>query len=282
MLRIREMRPADIPFAARLTNMENWEIPQSDFARILRLDGRGSFVATVGRRRVGLVTTAHYGRRIAWIGNVVVKREYRKRHIGQQLVDRAVNYLIKNHAKHVALYCFKENVQFYRKLGFVQGARFVRLRREPKPFLSKLPVEAPFQPLNLPSVLAIDRKGFGADRHQLIRSLLNEGLAWYLSCHGASSASYLLVKNYEDMNEIGPWVSFGLNSGELNLLLQLVINKSARKPIEIACPIDSRALKILKKNGFHPTNEGRAMYFKHVARIGRPRAIVAHGFLDKG
>lgn len=281
MLRIRRMRPADIPFAARLTSLERWEIPHRDFARILQLDGRGSFVATVGRRRIGLTTTTHYGRRIAWIGNVVVKREYRERHIGQQLVERAVSYLLDTRVKHVALYCFKENVPFYRKLGFVRGARFVRLRREPKPLL-KLPIEASSHPLTLSSILAIDRKGFGADRHLLITSLLREGFAWCLSHQTGSAASYLLVKNYEDMNEIGPWISFGLNSGELGSLLQVAIKKSGRKPIEIACPFDSPALRVMKQNGFHSINEGATMYFKHVARIGQPRAIVAHGFLDKG
>jgi len=276
------MRPADISFAARLTGLERWEIPHRDFARILHLDARGSFVATVGRRRVGLTTTTHYGRRIAWIGNVVVKREYRNRRIGQQLVERAVSYLLDTRVRHVALYCFKENVPFYRKLGFVQGARFVRLRREPQPFLPKLPIEASSQPLTLSSVLAIDRKGFGADRHLLITSLLREGFAWYLSHQAASSASYLLVKNYEDMNEIGPWISFGLDSSELDSLLQIAIKKSWRKPIEIACPFDNPALRVMKKNGFHSINEGATMFFKHMARIGQPRAIVAHGFLDKG
>ena len=129
----------------------------------------------------------------------------------------------------------------------------------------------------------MDRKAFGADRRRLITALLNEGHAWYLGYETESSASYVLVKDYDDMNEIGPWVSFGLSSRELDSLLQLVISKSGGKPIEITCPLtSSKILKILKRRRFHAINEGRVMFYKRKTRIGRPSAIVAHGFLDKG
>jgi len=281
MLRIREMRPADIPFAIRLTSLEGWGIPARDFRRMLGLDARGSCVAIEGSERVGLATTTHYGRRVGWIGNVVVKRGYRQRHIGQQLVDHAVNHLSKVRVKHIALYSFKENLQFYRKLGFVPGNRFLRLRRESQPS-NPITSESSPKPLPLSSPLAMDRKAFGADRARLITALLCGGYAWCLGYRAGHSASYVVVKNYKDMNEIGPWISFGLSSGELSSQLQLIIGKSGRKPIEITCPLTSSLPKILKSDRFHAINEGRVMFYERVARIGQPRAIVAYGFLDKG
>ena len=93
----------------------------------------------------------------------------------------------------------------------------------------------------------------------------------------------MLVKKYYDMNEIGPWIAFGLNSRELDLLLKVVIRKSGRKPIEVTCPnTNGPVLRMMKRRGFHSTNEGRVMYFKHITVLGRPKAVVAHGFLDKG
>ena len=277
------MRSADISFAVRLTSLEGWGIPARDFRRMLRLDGRGSCVAFDGHRRVGLATTTHYGRRVGWIGNVVVKRQYRQRHIGQQLVDRAVNYLSKARVEHIALYSFKENFQFYRKLGFVQGAGFVRLRRESEASNPITAIETSSRSLTLSSLLAMDRKAFGADRRRLITALLNGGHAWYLGYQTGRLASYAVVKNYDDVNEIGPWVSFGLGSQELDSQLQLVTGKSGRKPIEITCPLtNSRILRIMKSHRFHPINEGCVMFYEYIARIGQPRAIVAHGFLDKG
>src|SRR5271157_902360 len=132
MLRIRRMQPDDIPFAVQLTNQEEWGIPPRDFQRILKLDPLGSFIATEGTRRIGLATSASYGSKAAWIGNVVVQKRHRGKHIGQTLVSQTVDYLHRKHVKHVALYCFDENVEFYKKLGFLRGTPFGRLRREGK------------------------------------------------------------------------------------------------------------------------------------------------------
>jgi ribosomal protein S18 acetylase RimI-like enzyme len=282
MLRIREMRVEDVPFAIRLTNPEGWGIPAADFRRILRLDSHGSFVAAEGHRRIGLATSAHYGRQIAWIGNVVVDRKYRGRHVGQMLVEHAVNYLSKGRVRHIALYSFKENYRFYRNIGFVAGARFVRMRREPERQSRTFTIETS-KPLRLSSLLAMDAKAFGADRRRLITALLSGGLAWYFGYKTGSRGSYVIVKRYRDMNEVGPWVSFGLSPQELDLLLQFIISRSGRKPIEIGCPVaNSQILRVMKKHHFHVINEGRVMFYKREARLGQPRAIIAQGFLDKG
>lgn len=240
-------------------------------------------MATEGKQRVGLATTAHYGRQIAWIGNVVVGKKYRQRHIGQRLVEHAIKYLSRMRVRHIALYSFKENFRFYRNLGFVQGAAFVRLRREPEARRLIFAKGTPFKALALSSVLSMDRKAFGADRRHLITCLLDAGTAWYLGFRIGPSGSYVVVKTYRDMNEIGPWVSFASDSRNLESLLRLVIDRSDRKPIEASCPVTNRqALRIMKKNHFHTIHKGRVMFYGQVARIGQPSAIVAHGFLDKG
>ena len=272
----------DIPFAIQLTKPEGWGVPAADFRRILNLDSHGSFVATEGRRRIGLATSAHYGRKVAWIGNVVVDRKYRGRRVGQLLVEHAVDYLSRGRIKHIALYSFEENYRFYKNLGFVEGARFVRMRREPVRLNRTFTIETS-ESLTLSSLLAMDKKAFGADRRRLITALLNEGSAWYFGYTARSRGSYVLVKKYRDMNEVGPWISFGLGSRELDLLLQFILSRSGRKPIEIACPVaNTQALRTLKKNRFHVINEGRVMFYKRRARLGQCRAIIAQGFLDKG
>ena len=282
MLRIREMRVEDIPFAIRLTKPEGWGIPAADFHRILNLDPHGSFLATEGHRRIGLTTSTHYGKKIAWIGNVVVDRKYRGRHVGQKLVEHAVNYLSRGRLQHIALYSFEENYRFYRNLGFVQGAGFVRMRREPERPSRIFTIETS-KPLMLSSLLAMDKKAFGADRRRLISALLSGSSAWYFGYTTPSTESYVVVKRYRDMNEVGPWVSFGLGSRELDLLLQFIISRSGRKPIEIGCPTsNTRVLRVMKKHHFRVINEGRVLFYKRKARLGQPGTIIAQGFLDKG
>ena len=277
------MRRDDISFAVHLTNQEGWDVPRRDFERILRLDPRGSFVATEYGHRVGITTTTCYGRRIAWIGNVIVRKQDRHRHVGQQLVQHAVAYLIEKRVKHIALYCFKHNVPFYTRLGFVRGPRFARLRRESQRPSARAPKSPETSRLTLSRLLSIDRKAFGADRERLFKLLLNASYAWYLGYSAGSSSSFLIVKKYDDMYELGPWVSFGLGRSELNSLLLMSLRTARGKPIEVSCPLPNRrAIEVVRSRGFHLVNDGRLMFYERKVKLGQPEAIVAYGFLDKG
>lgn len=130
MFKIKTLHQEDIPFAIRLSNQEKWGISRGDFERLLTLSPRGCFLAYVGDRKLGLATTTSYGREAAWIGNVVVDRAYRGKHIGASLVEHAVGHLQKSGVKRIVLYCFNENVEFYRNLGFVKDVRFATQAEE--------------------------------------------------------------------------------------------------------------------------------------------------------
>jgi predicted GNAT family acetyltransferase len=234
-------------------------------------------------QRVGLATTTSYGQQIAWIGNVVVRKQHRHRHIGQGLVEHAIGYLSEKRVKHIALYSFKENIPFYTRLGFAEGPRFARMRREPRSAPGMIPKWSPTDPLSLPRMLAIDQKAFGADRGRLLRLLLDASRAWYLGCKVGSSSSYILVKGYRDMYEFGPWVSFGLGRTELDSLLLMTLDRAGAKPIEVSCPlINRKAIEIMKRRDFRVINDGRVMFYRRMTKMGQPKAIIAYGFLDKG
>jgi ribosomal protein S18 acetylase RimI-like enzyme len=278
MLQIRRMRFDDIPHTLRLTDQEKWGVTRSDLLRILKLDPRGSFIAAMGLRRVGFVTTTRYGRKLAWIGNVIVDRNHRGAHIGQSLVQIALEYLQKSNVKHIALYCFDENVRFYRRLGFVRDAPFVRLRRKstraPPTSLAHLGHRGP--PLG--GVLSLDRRAFGADRSKLIRMVLRSKSGRYLG----SSDSYLLVKESKEMYEIGPWVCSRQPKAQASEMLDLALRMIGGKPIEVSCLRNHQAYGLFRKRGFRVMSQGYRMYLGRVARIGDPAANFALGFLDKG
>jgi hypothetical protein len=92
-----------------------------------------------------------------------------------------------------------------------------------------------------------------------------------------------MAKKYEDMFELGPWVSFGLDQTELDSLLQQALDKAEGKPVEVSCPLaNRRAIEILEKQNFHVINDGRVMFYQRMAKIGQAKAVIAYGFLDKG
>ena len=235
----------------------------------------------LGRRRVGVVTTTSYSKEIAWIGNVVVKKVVRGRHIGQTLVEHAVAYLRRSGIRKIALYCMWKNVRFYEKLGFVRDVRFVRLHRKAQySYDSKYDRDFGNSSL-LPSMLAVDKKAFGADRSKLLRLLLTDNR------HGvifdSNNKSFLVVKVYNEMSEFGPWVgtaSFDENDGKL---IMHITNRYGGKPIEASCLVSNRkVLNVLKRDGFRVTNVGYRMCYARKQRIGCDQVNLLLGFLDKG
>ena len=278
------MQPKDISFAVRLTDQEEWGITPSALRRLRRLNPRGCFIAYDGITRTGLTTTTAYGKELAWIGNVIVDCEHRGKHIGQSLVEHAVSFLQKSSVRHIALYCFSEHEMFYENLGFVKDASFLRLRRSAlKAKHSKTPTQFLRPPL-LTKVTAADRKAFGADRSKLIRDVLREKAGWYVgSGRDASSASYLMVREYSNDCEFGPWICTNPLRDEPGEMLSRALAMIRPVPVEISCLSENQgAVHTFEANDFRKVREGYRMFFEGRTKIGNDRLQYALGFLDKG
>jgi len=283
MLRIRKMRFEDIRFAVKLSDQERWGIPRSDFERILLQSARGSFVACYGAKRVGLTTTATFGKKLAWIGNVIVDRGYRGEDVGQNLVQHALEYLQGSRVEHIGLYCFEETARFYEKLGFLRNGRFLRMAREAGP-LDQEPRLSFQHPPPVNSILRADAAAFGADRSRLIRLVLSRRAGWYLGrTRGNGTTSCLMVKEYEDMYEYGPWVCINPQEDEPEEMLLNALMKRGDRRVEISCLRDNRrAIAAVRRFGFQVIKEGYRMYFDEKTQVGDDSACYALGFLDKG
>jgi len=280
------MGPSDIPFAVHLTDQEHWGVSRQDLKRILTLDPKGSFIALLKGKRVGLTTTTSYGKKLGWIGNVIVDRSRRGEHIGLRLVGRAVHHLIAKGVGSVALYTFEENVDFYERLGFVKDAAFLRLKRKPdsSKHTAYLSYRASTKRSSLKGILAADKIAFGADRSRLIRRIVGEHTGYVLSRRlDASHMSYLLVKDYSDMCELGPWVNIGLSFKDSTAILEEALARAGEKPLETSILAKNRRVfALLRSFGFRKIRSGYRMYFMRKRRIGRDLTQLALGFLDKG
>jgi len=281
MIRFSRMSVSDIPFAVKLSSQEDWGTPRSDLMRILHISPHGSFVASEASHRVGMITTVTFGKDLAWIGNIIVDRNHRGKHIGQGMVRYALDYLKGIHVKHIGLYCFRDNVEFYKKLGFVEDAQFFRLRRPrklPLPYEQGTRKQPP-----LSRILSIDRKAFGIDRSKLIRSWIIERSGTYFGVVNGKLSAFLVVKKYPTMFDFGPGVALGASDNDLRKLLAESVGYAWRKPIEVSCLAQNRSmLKLLGEYGFRTINRGFRMFWNHGARLGSDRANILLGFLDKG
>lgn len=276
------MRIADIRSAVRLTDQENWGVTEKDFRRVLRLTPGGSFIAWLGNKRVGVTTTIRYGKTLGWIGNVVVDRSYRGRHFGRKLVERAVQSLQKSGTRHIGLYCFREQLDFYEALGFLADSGFLRLRRNAQPQKGQPSSWEPVKPSA--RMLLADRMAFGADRSELIVSVLREKAGWCTRLpENLRTGSYMILTMSGDVFEIGPWICIQPSVDRPAEMLLRAMRHGISGALEISCLRDNRiALQILKRHGFRTVREGFRMYYEERPKIGANKAQFALGFLDKG
>ena len=82
---VRPFRPDDIGFTSAQTAQVGWDTTAELFSVCLAHDPDGCFIAEADGRSVGLVTTTRYQRQ-AWIGNLIVVPECRRRGLGQRLM----------------------------------------------------------------------------------------------------------------------------------------------------------------------------------------------------
>jgi len=278
------MRPGDIPFAVRLTDGEKWGVTRVDLERLMRLNPRGCFVARNGIRKLGITTTTQYGKKLAWIGNVIVHRNYRGKHIGRALVQQATLHLQKTGVQHISLYCYKEQANFYENLGFVRDRPFLRLRRDAADAEILKKESNPQRRPSMVKLLAADMQAFGADRSKLIRAVLADNAGWILSSsHGASSISYLMAKESAQECEFGPWICLDPSRDQPDRMIHQALIRAGSVSVEVGCLRGNRlAMRTLKMNGFRTIREGSRMFFRERAKIGDDNAQYGLGFLDKG
>jgi len=280
LLRIRFMRTTDFKALIKLTNEERWGFGVRDLRRMRALEPRGCLVAALDGRPIGLTTAISYGKRLGWIGNVVVARAHRSTGIGSSLVRTAVRHFLRSRVRSIALYSYLENKSMYIRLGFRTAGSFLRVamsQRSPKRFTKRR--EVPFS-----EILKVDRHAFGADRSTLLRRLLNEfPRNWAWIADGSGVSGYALLKEYQDSSEIGPSVSERMNQEAVTKLLESALALARRWPVEMSVPESHQTvLETAIRMGFRVERKGIVMNIANPDRMKIGPAIVAFGFLDKG
>src|SRR5512145_3259576 len=91
---IRRMAENDLPGADNLRRLVGWNQMPEDWARMLRLEPDGCFVAILNSVVVGTVTTTTYGQALAWIGMMLVHPDHRRQGIGRRLMQRALQSML--------------------------------------------------------------------------------------------------------------------------------------------------------------------------------------------
>src|SRR6266566_9583484 len=88
--KLRLLQTADLASAIELSRLAGWNQTIEDWQTVLRLDPDGCFAIEVDDRIAATTTLLCYGTRLAWIGMVLTRPEYRRMGFARTLLATAL------------------------------------------------------------------------------------------------------------------------------------------------------------------------------------------------
>jgi len=281
-LDIRTVRPEDFKFIIELATSEGVKYNVQDLIRIINYEPEGFFIAVDGENKLGVVSTVSYGV-VGWLGNLFVKEQARRRGIGTKLVKKALEYMESKGVKATKLYCFPNNIPFYRRLGFKNELSYVVFRGEGRRMDSG-GVEEMDEDL-LDELYAFDRRIFGADRSKVLKAIYNQFREYCFAAYmNGEVAGYIMAAGSEGQYEVGPWICNPEWQERLaGELLKAEMNMLRGVEFEITSPQYSEvAERILLSFGLKSEGKVVRMSFGEDLNLGESEAILGVGSLDCG
>ncbi len=244
MLHAEKMRAEDFPFAVELANTMDWNMAESDFEFMSKLEPDGCFVLWDAQDRVGIATCVSYGK-IGWFGNLAVKKANRRKGAGTFLMKHAINYLKGRGVEAVGLYAYQHLVGFYGRVGFKSNDDFIMLKGLPEKTLSKMSTITEAGKRDIRALTNFDTRCMGWDRKRLFESvLLEKGNRCYYSAVQGEVVGFVMAKVYEDMVEIGP-ILYRRNKQDVALkLVKSLLARFNNGDVYVCLPAKETALLV--------------------------------------
>ena len=219
-LEIALMQPDDLAFAAECTAIEGWVSENyAQFMVFYQHDPQGCFIARYQGSPAGICVATPYTQN-GFIGELIVKGDYRQCGIGQALLNHAVAYLQQRGVDTVYLDGVIAAVPLYKRNGFRKICRSLR-------FYGHLPGKqgANVRPMlagDLPEVCHLDRQAFGDDRSFFLASRLKSfpDLCKVLVEDG-HICGYICGRSGAGFVAGGPWIAANEDIDPLPLLESL-------------------------------------------------------------
>jgi|Deesub1362A_J573_1020465.scaffolds.fasta_scaffold04561_7 ribosomal protein S18 acetylase RimI-like enzyme len=283
VLSIRRMISDDLEFALHLVKVEGWDDSRDELARLLTYEPEGCFIAEVSGKSVGMVTTTSYGK-LGWIGCLIVEPERRRRGIGTELMQRAIEHLRRKGVETIRLDAVQKAVPLYRRLGFVEECRSLRFRGAGSRY--DAPDVVPMEPSHLKDVFELDVYCFGADRPRVLRQVFQDfPELCFISYAEGELAGFIMARRLARGARIGPWICRPerLSRGRAEPLLRAALNALGDQLVNVGVVEDNRASQeILRRYGFREGPWSVRMRLGPDRYSGDPQGIFAIGAAAKG
>jgi ribosomal protein S18 acetylase RimI-like enzyme len=228
-----------------LSRLAGWNQAREDWEMMLRLDPLGCFVIEADDRIAATTTLLCYGNRLAWIGMVLTRPEYRRKGFARRLMESALKRAEELKIESIKLDATPQGQPLYEKLGFKTEQIVERWFHDGnRPDLSIEPTASSPQ-YSPPYSLEMDMEAFGADRSTLLQIL-----ALRNSPHTIEEA-YCFSRNGTRARYLGPSVAQTAKAAGL------VIEHTLQAPSESGwfwdlLSTNKNAVRLAEELGFAP------------------------------
>lgn len=263
-VKIRSMEKSDVPEAFALAHSEGWNQTESDWLFMLNNPENKCLVAEADNKVAGTAIATVYSDNLAWIGMVLVNKDYRSMGIGRKLMNEIISRLRK--VKCIKLDATPAGKPLYESLGFIDEYILIRMIADPAKRL-KTPVTFPdiseITAESLQNIINADFEIFGALRPGLISYLYNNvPERSFLLSDKKSLHGYFLGRQGTRFNYLGPLCAE--NSEYAEALLSHALSKLEGSTTVADVHADKAAfISSLDKAGFVKQRELTRMYLNH-------------------
>ncbi|HDS08757.1 MAG TPA: GNAT family N-acetyltransferase [Firmicutes bacterium] len=250
------MSEMDIPFALELVEYEGWNYTEDDFLRLLKLNPSGCFICWKAGKRVGIITTSIYGN-YAFIGTLIIKKEYRKQGLGRSLLEFTISYLRDSGVKTIELDGVFSAVKLYRDLGFHD--KYLSLRFE-KSYGTKSEDTVLYHPQDFSGLPELDFELTRIHRSDLLNEYLKVFKDHVFIFKRKEIESYAIVKA-ETKKSVSVTFFISRTTEGAEIILNSILKKYQDKTIRIGVPELNRAsVHLLMEKGFIYREPSLRMY----------------------
>ncbi|MCF6311932.1 MAG: GNAT family N-acetyltransferase [Verrucomicrobiales bacterium] len=260
-IRLRTLSEGDLDFANQLREIAGWNQTLADWRRFISLAPDGCFIVEWNGQPAGTATTTSYGQDLAWIGMVLVHPDFRRRGLGQALLEHCIHHLREvKKIRCVKLDATPDGQPLYEKLGFTAEWSLQRWVGTGGGQTST----APHDSLNATSA-KLDQEIFAADRSDLLHSLARDGLA----CRVLDDGSYGLMRPGMNATYLGSSVATCAKSG--TTIARELIDCAPPSPLFWDLPdANQAAIELAKSLDFEAKRDLLRMYLGDHNDAGAP------------
>jgi hypothetical protein len=198
-------------------------------------------VAEYNEKIIGTTTAINYSNEIAWIGMVLVAKEYRGQGVSKSLLTNILKRL--DRFRSIKLDATPEGQHVYKKFDFKDEYVITRMATASMKIMSAdddvLPVPIQFEDVD--KIIALDEFVFGANRTQLIKWLIKEypHKAW-LILRSNEIAGFALGREGKKYHQVGP--VFAPSTNDAITLIGKTLKELAGLPVVVDVPRDKEDL----------------------------------------